>query len=203
MTALQPQLKELQEKYKKRQTAALARHNGSVQSKRRQPHRLPGPPVHPVPHLDRPVPSRNPNLALNTRTARRAVLTPLLLDAGRQRRHTHQQLIPLARPRKTRHFARNARPRRRLYVAHAENHLPPFCRPATSPNQSNDALDDADYVRLLHNNLPQRISPVLDCLQLRRNGNSRLRYRMGTTYRYAKIQTRRTCAGSRRSLGVR
>lgn len=117
------------------------------------------------------------------------------MAARRKRRHTHQQLIPVARPGAAGLTPRDARPRWRIHVPDAENYNHALGRPAPGANQPYDALDDADNVRLLHNYLPKRAGVVLGRVQLSRDDNTGVRNGLEPSNRYAEIQARRACFG--------
>ena len=116
------------------------------------------------------------------------------MAAGRERCHTHQQHI-FVDGLGAAGLAGDADSCGRVHVFDAKDHDDALGGPASGADQQNDALDDAHHVRLLHDELSQRTGALLGRVQLRRDDNTGLRYRLGPTHRHAEIQARRTRSG--------
>ncbi len=168
----------------KREGQGLTGDPEPLQEAGRQSAGMSGAAGHPVPHLYRALPGPASNPALHSREAdepgREAVLGA---PSGAPGRAAGQQL-PGNGP--SEGLVRTGRRRNaagvsggRLHVGHAEDDRHAGRRPATTVHHQDDAVDDADHVRVLHPVFSGRACSVLGNLKHRRYRDPGVRHGLG------------------------
>ena len=182
MTALQPKLKVIQQRYAKdrarlsQETMKLYRESGG------QPHRMPGAPCHSVPHLDRTVHGDYSGASHQPRITGGTLGAPLLLAAPGKPGGAAEQQLPWPGSgggRKLSNHLCHGCTGGRLHVGHAEDEHSLGCGPSPGIHQPHAALDDADNVWLLHTVPSRRVAALLAGFQPHWNSHSILCNRMG------------------------
>ena len=165
-----------------RQAKGFQGDHAALQGARGQSSGLSGPHVHPVPHLDRPLPVHHSDGTIHPREPGGPVQAPLLMAAVGPQGRTDKQLLPLAGPRPTRPDADPPRPGRRVHVLHAEDDNHAGGGRETAVHQPHDAVDDAPDVRVLHYPVRERAGIVLGGVEHRGHGHTGLCHRLGAPY---------------------